>query len=147
MPQNSSYLMKHAFLVVTKLNALWVRMLRAKYKVVEVCPSTIERAACSYVWRSLGKVWHSFKDGVVWHLGNGRSVDFFHDIWILKLGKLKDHVLPGSTVPTASKVAEFVDEEGSWDWKILSTLFSHDVLNRIRVFYLPRDVFENDSCS
>lgn len=43
-------------------NALCV--LRSKYKVVEVCPNSITRLICSFVWRSLSKIWHLYCDKV-----------------------------------------------------------------------------------
>lgn len=63
IPQKYSYLMKLAFQMVTNLDTLWVRILRFKYKVVEICPD-IERIVCSYVWRSLGKIWGQLRDGI-----------------------------------------------------------------------------------
>lgn len=44
-----SYLMKLAFQFVTKLDTLWVRILRSKYKIFEVCPVKIDRSMSSYV--------------------------------------------------------------------------------------------------
>lgn len=56
LSQNVSYLMKLAYCFVTKVDALWVWVLRSKYKVLDVCPNRIVRTSCSFVWRSLAKV-------------------------------------------------------------------------------------------
>lgn len=50
------YLTKLAFQFVTNLDALWVHILRSKYKIEEVCPESLEKSVCSYVWHSLEKV-------------------------------------------------------------------------------------------
>lgn len=39
-------------------------------------------------------------------------MDFFWDTWISKLGKLQNFVIPGSFPPTASKVVDFVNDDG-----------------------------------
>lgn len=58
--QNTTYVMKLAFQLVSKVDTLWVRVVRAKYKIIEICPASNNRPVCSYVWRSLIKVWSSF---------------------------------------------------------------------------------------
>lgn len=73
VPQNTSYILKLAFSFVTKLDALWVRTLQAKYKIMDTCPSTIDRLVCSYVWRSLVKVWSLFRERFYWQLGMGEQ--------------------------------------------------------------------------
>lgn len=60
-------------------------------------------------------VWNNFKDGIVWRIGNGRTVDFFRDTWISKLEKLQDFVIPRSFPLTATKVVDFVNDDGNWD--------------------------------
>lgn len=92
IPQNKSYLMKLAFQLVTKVDALLVCVLRSKYKLVEIYP----RSVCSFVWHSLIKVWHLFCDNIYWSIGNGQVVRFFQDVWIPQLGPLHEYVLPGS---------------------------------------------------
>lgn len=87
-----SFLMKVAFQFVTKVDVLWVRVLRAKYRVNEICPTSIERQGCSYVWRSLSKIWSVFREQITWSVGNGDTVDLFHDDWIPPLGLLHSYV-------------------------------------------------------
>lgn len=69
--QNTTYLMKLAFLLVTKVDALWVHVLHLKYKVLETCPPRIDRTSCSYVWRSLSNIWNQAQDRIKWSVGNG----------------------------------------------------------------------------
>lgn len=56
LPQNASFLMKLAFNFVSRKLSLWVKVLRSKYKITEVCPQVITRARCSFIWRSLSKI-------------------------------------------------------------------------------------------
>lgn len=82
VPQNFSCLMKLAFNFVTKGSALWVSVLWHKDKVFEMCPVSIARTKCSFLWPSLMKVWSDFRDGIFWSIGNGRSVGLLRDVWL-----------------------------------------------------------------
>ncbi|KAA3472379.1 (+)-neomenthol dehydrogenase-like [Gossypium australe] len=54
--QNHSFLMKIGFSLVSKSNALWVRVLRAKYSWKDQFPYSISRNQCSHLWRALSKI-------------------------------------------------------------------------------------------
>lgn len=95
IPLNSSFLMKLVYQIVVK-KALWVRVMHSKYKMSDDCPISIDRANCSYVWRSLSKVWSQFKDRLCWSVRNGRSTRFLNDAWIPNLGPLANHLLPNT---------------------------------------------------
>ncbi|KAA3476669.1 LINE-1 reverse transcriptase isogeny [Gossypium australe] len=54
--QNTSFLMKIGFGLVSKSSALWVRVLRAKYGWKEQILDSINKSQCSHLWRSLSKI-------------------------------------------------------------------------------------------
>lgn len=54
--QNISFLLKLGFNIVANNEALWVRVLRSKYKMKEGLPDTIDRNNSSFLWRSLSKI-------------------------------------------------------------------------------------------
>lgn len=54
--QNEIFLLKLGFQLLTNTDALWVQLLRNKYKVHGIVPKSINRSNCSYIWRSLMKV-------------------------------------------------------------------------------------------
>lgn len=136
VPQNTAFMMKLAYQVVTKLDLLWVRILRSKYKLNEICPTKIDRQVCSFVWRSSSKVWPLFRDRISWSFGNGESVSFFFDIWIPNLGPLCVYILPGEIFKEKATVSEFVIDLGGWNWGVLRDLFSSNILDVIRQFIL-----------
>ncbi|KAH1106201.1 hypothetical protein J1N35_009969 [Gossypium stocksii] len=144
VPNNISYLMKLVYQIVTQLSELWVRVLRSKCKMVEVCPHSISRNACSYVWHLLAKVWEQFHHRLYWSLGNRKSVNFIKDGWIPRLGPLFDHLLPNTKVSIHMKVADFVDANGCWKWSELNNMFCTEVKEYIATCHPPNDAFGED---
>lgn len=64
--QNNSFLLKIGFNLITKDDALWVRILLSKYGWKEKIPSSISRSQCSHLWCSLSKVWTHLRDHLAW---------------------------------------------------------------------------------
>ncbi|KAH1107995.1 hypothetical protein J1N35_011763 [Gossypium stocksii] len=77
--QNSSFLMKIGFNLVSKSNVLWVRVLRSKYGWKEKLPDSIERSQCSHLWRSLSRIWTLLRENLVWSIGDRTSVRCWND--------------------------------------------------------------------
>lgn len=145
--QNTSYLMKLAFSFVTKIDALWVRVLCAKYKVVESCPKKIDRTPCSYVWRSLSKIWEQACDRFKWSIGNGQTASFALDDWVPSIGPLHRHIIPGMSILANVKVADFVTVDGNWDRMKLSLFFNKEILDRIVSCHPPPEELGEDICT
>lgn len=55
--QNKIFLLKLGYYLLSNTDALWVKVLRKKYNVQGVIPTSICRSKCSYVWKSLIRVW------------------------------------------------------------------------------------------
>lgn len=70
-----SFFMKLEFNFVTKPTALSIRVLCNKYKEEETCLISISRNICSYVCRSLSKIWDQFRDRVFGVLVMGVQLD------------------------------------------------------------------------
>ncbi|MBA0686233.1 hypothetical protein Goari_013845 [Gossypium aridum] len=146
VPQSTSFFMKLAYQIVTKPDTLWVRVLRSKYKMLDVCPLLVNRSNCSYVLRSISNVWDQFRKNLYWSLGNGRSVSFIQDVWIVDLGPLHEHLYSNVVILAHLKVADFVDPDGCWKWSKLRHYFSSEILDYIVVCHPPNDTLGNDTC-
>lgn len=87
MVQNSSFLMKLAYHLVSNTDALWTRVLKAKYKF----DSTYHRTNYSFVWRSLARVWPLLKEFILvgWEW---ESITASTDCWISERGALIEGV-------------------------------------------------------
>ncbi|KAK8537488.1 hypothetical protein V6N12_043650 [Hibiscus sabdariffa] len=104
--------------------ALWVRLLREKYKIQEFIPTSISRRSCSPLWRALSGSWEALLSNLAWTLGNGESVNFFSDIWVPALGPLSDYSkIPASAMSQIS-FASVLNEHGEWDVAKLSEVFT-----------------------
>lgn len=121
-------------------------MLRSKYNVYEVCPSTIGRPICSYVWRSLTKVWNLFRERVTWSVGNGSVVSFIQDDWIPSLGPLQKYLINGISIPRHATVSQFATANEGWNWAALNECFPKEVLACIAACHVPNEALGNDLC-
>ncbi|KAA3473211.1 LINE-1 reverse transcriptase isogeny [Gossypium australe] len=72
--QNNSFLMKIGFNLITKDNALWVRVLRKKYRLKEQLPEPFAKSQYLHLWRSLSKIWPFLCENLAWSMGNGTSI-------------------------------------------------------------------------
>lgn len=113
------------------MDRIWVRILHLKYKVTEICSNNIDRPLCSYVWRSIVKIWGLFRERIIQNVGNGNFVSFILDEWVPRLGKLQNYLLPGRMVASHTKVADFVTHEGCWNWLELEYYFPRNILEHI----------------
>ncbi|KAH1098664.1 hypothetical protein J1N35_015585 [Gossypium stocksii] len=91
--QNSFFLMKIGFNLVSQRNALWVRVLRAKYGWKEQFPDSIGKSQCSRLWMSLSKIWPLLRENLAWSIGDCDSARCWTDPWIPGFVKLSRGVL------------------------------------------------------
>ncbi|XP_016743202.1 uncharacterized protein [Gossypium hirsutum] len=54
---NTSFMMKMGFDIISNINALWVWVLRSKYGIPSGLPENVSRGRCSFLWKSIAKVW------------------------------------------------------------------------------------------
>ncbi|KAL4297341.1 hypothetical protein GQ457_12G020270 [Hibiscus cannabinus] len=80
--------MKIGYQMITSTSRLWVRVLRAKYKVVDAIPLTLHRTMGSRLWSGLCGIWDDLKDCISWNVCNGLHVDFWYDNWLGSFGQL-----------------------------------------------------------
>ncbi len=61
-------------------DALWVQMLRSKYRVEELMLVRETHQACgSHLWREVRSLWDEVCKGLTWSVGNGTVVRFWQD--------------------------------------------------------------------
>ncbi|KAK8665313.1 hypothetical protein V6N13_005483 [Hibiscus sabdariffa] len=103
-----------AFSILIDREALWVRFIRAKYKVVDDVPFKLKASNGSRLWKGLGMIWEDIRHNIVWRVGSGASVSFWFDCWIKDLGPLANHAMVrnAQSLPLSS-VADMVDMEGN----------------------------------
>ncbi|KAJ8900097.1 hypothetical protein K2173_024213 [Erythroxylum novogranatense] len=106
------------FLSISRPNfeRLQRQVLRCKYRVGDGIPDTINRHNCSFIWKSLMKVWEDLKGSVCWKVGNDQNIRFWHDCWIPHIGPLINFCTNPNVIDNDVRLCAMVDEYGRWDW-------------------------------
>ncbi|KAK5793327.1 hypothetical protein PVK06_034470 [Gossypium arboreum] len=73
LDQNIVFLLKLGYKLVSDDEALWVRVLRSKYRVNDPFPVSIAKAKSFFLWKSLSKVWNLLHDNLLWSVGDALS--------------------------------------------------------------------------
>ena len=90
------------------------------------CPS-----GGSYTFRSILHGRDLLREGVIWHIGDGSTVNIHHDPWIPRQGSLLP--LGAVFIPGIQKVADLLNLTGeTWDHTKLQAMFSVDDANDIK---------------
>lgn len=85
---NQTLIQKTAWRFITESDSLWVRFLKAKYRVGEDIWSFIAdrqhgSETWSYTWRCLVTACKLLSNGLKWRIGNGSRANFWTDPWLL----------------------------------------------------------------
>lgn len=112
----------------------WVKIITEKYFRSKNLFSYKSKPNQSWQFSRLLKLRNLFTQGIMWELGNGKSINFWTDKWILDIDLLP--YFNPTTTSINSKVADFIINK-QWDYtKLLSILPSY-VVKRICQIYIP----------
>ncbi|KAK5817762.1 hypothetical protein PVK06_022690 [Gossypium arboreum] len=90
--QNDALLMKFAFALITKMDHLWVQILRSKYKMDGLVPNKLKDKNVSRHWKGIGNVREDKRPSKEWlkvNSGGAREIDtrIAIDEWIRCYGR------------------------------------------------------------
>ncbi|KAE8688384.1 hypothetical protein F3Y22_tig00110987pilonHSYRG00164 [Hibiscus syriacus] len=111
--QNFALLFKICNALIQSPTALWITILREKYKLTTLSPDSNSKSCCSPLWRSLASIWPLFHRHIAWSLGNGETARLWHDLWVPLLGMLSAHASPLATLVNDLKVYDVVLPDAS----------------------------------
>lgn len=142
---NEAFMQKLGWNVLHKPDALWVRLLKAKYFPSSFLLSTAKVGA-SLTWQGLSSVRADLKSTVCISPRNGGSVDIRVDPWIPhQLGFLPDWQASSDHFLQLEFVADLVSPVSrDWDRVLLAALFSSTTVDDI-VTMLPPNPNVQDS--
>ncbi|KAL9411534.1 hypothetical protein AB3S75_045186 [Citrus x aurantiifolia] len=136
---NKALMMKIAWLIRTEPEKLVVRVLLSKYGF---SPTDTDHnfltSAGSPLWKAVGRAWEPTRRGLCWSIGDGMTVSFWWDCWVVNDHPLANLAL--SSIPSdisLQPVAQFTLLNGSWNWNKFSHLLPHHVLLRIASIMPP----------
>ncbi|KAF7803027.1 Transposon TX1 uncharacterized [Senna tora] len=107
-------------------DALWTRVLRAKYRAVV-------------------RNWCQVSDGIEWRVGDGKNTKLWMDAWVPNCGRLQDSVI--GTIPHLelhAVVVDYTTASGGWDWARFEYLLPDDVRARIVAIRPPSNLAPPD---
>jgi len=119
---NLAMLARQAWRILVFPDILCGQVLKAKYfphgSILQCKP----RDGISYTWRSILKGVELLKEGIIWRISNGESVNIWMDPWILHGSMRRPATSRGATVLT--RVAELMNPgTGGWDELLVQDVF------------------------
>ncbi|XP_025704008.1 uncharacterized protein [Arachis hypogaea] len=84
---NEAFLQKIIWRLVMEKESLWAQVILSKYgRRQDLRQNILSKQSDSDLWRSLAKVWGSFKDNIEFSIGNGRRIRLWIDPWLKNEG-------------------------------------------------------------
>ncbi|ONI00414.1 hypothetical protein PRUPE_6G087800 [Prunus persica] len=114
---NRSLLAKQCWRIMRNPNALWARILKARYFPECSFLDAKKGGRASWALSSLLVGRDIIEKGAYWQIGNGRSVSVWKDRWLMGYGSGKISPLPSSNRFTPLLVADLIDV-GNRSWNI-----------------------------
>ena len=112
--------MKLLWRLIKDDNSLWVRLVIKRYIKNSNLFTIKASKSASWQWRNLLRLRDTFKKGLRWHLGDGKSIRFWSNNWVCQ------HPLNSIIAPTPGTEACFVNHcisaSGQWNTPVLLSL-------------------------
>ncbi|KAF7844979.1 putative ribonuclease H protein At1g65750 family [Senna tora] len=144
--QNKAFMTKLGWGLVNQKDALWARVLRAKYKCGDDLIPTVRRInTASRLWKGIADSWKHVQEGMVWRIGDGKRVRFWSDPWLPNGSALCHYSLvPLSDVELDRVAADFVSASGGWEWGKFEFLLPNEICSLIAAVTPPSCVVQGD---
>ncbi|KAM2637494.1 hypothetical protein EV1_021984 [Malus domestica] len=128
---NQALLAKLGWRIHAKDSGLWSQIYQAKYlKGYSILdPKIHERTECSYSWKGILYGVNLLKKGMTWRIGNGESVKFWKDSWVLNV-PLMETIDVANISNIDCVVSEFL-RNGWWDIDKLRDVLPEDMVQKI----------------
>src|SRR5207237_2215158 len=118
----AAMLARQAWRILVFPGTLCAQVLRAKYFPGKSILEATAKDGISYTWRSILKGVQLLKEGLIWRIGDGRSVNIWRDPWIPRSSTRKVFMpLRGSLL---HMVADLINPiTGNWDKQLVKETF------------------------
>ncbi|KAE8728847.1 Pyrophosphate--fructose 6-phosphate 1-phosphotransferase subunit beta 1 [Hibiscus syriacus] len=107
---------------------LRLMVLRSKNKISDPQPDQIQPTRCSYVLRSLYRVWNLVHENVCWSLGDGRRTKSWTEAWIPGSNHLIEFITPNCHINLHAVVRDFVGVDDNWNLPLLRHYLDDEVI-------------------
>lgn len=128
---NTSFLLKLGFHLITKEKALWVQVLRSKYKLKKQIPTILTQGNCPPIWRGTAKVRPLLKVNLGWAIGTREVIQSWEDSWLPNTRPLKALARSLEGIPMVCYLKDTVFTDGSWNLQAFRDHLLEDVARKI----------------
>ncbi|XP_052484875.1 uncharacterized protein LOC128039968 [Gossypium raimondii] len=127
--QNKAFMRNLGINLINKVDDLWMKVLRTKYRVVDRFLQGICVNQSSYIWRSLMSVWETLRENVTWRVGDRCDVKFWTDSWFRGLGPLINYCTKAQPSFSDVSIYGMVTNDGDWNWYCFLGELSIDIIH------------------
>ena len=130
---NQALLARQAWRLISRPDSLCARVLRAKYYPQGNLVDTVFTGNPSPTWTAIVHGLELLKHGLIWRVGDGRSIRIWRDNWIPRATEFK--VIGPRGRSRLNRVSSLLDEHGTWDEALVRRTFppiDADVILRIK---------------
>ena len=107
-------LARQGWRLLTQPGTLCARVMQAKYYPDGRLLKKKVKDGISYIWRSILKGLELLKEGLIWRIEDGSSVNIREDLWISR--EVKPEVITQRNGSILTKVADLLNPgTGNWD--------------------------------
>jgi hypothetical protein len=118
---NQALLAHQAWRLIQRPDSLCARVLHANYYPQGNLLDTVFSGNPSPTWSAIVYGLDLLKEGMIWRIGNGRSVRIWRDNWLPRLEELK--VVSDKGRSRLVRVSSFIDDQGHWDEGLIHRTF------------------------
>ena len=134
---NQALLAHQAWRLITKPDSLCAKLLKARYYQNAKLEDTIFSRNASSSWTAISHGLDLLKKGLIWRVGNGRSIRIWRDNWIPRPFSYKPISLQGRC--RIRFVSDLLNPNGSWKVDLLQLHFLNaDVIEIMKIRASPR---------
>ncbi|GKV18865.1 hypothetical protein SLEP1_g29190 [Rubroshorea leprosula] len=134
---NQAFIAKLGWRIGKGDNALWCRVMQAKYLRGRNFMEAGNMVGASFIWRGIVKCRSVLQQGVRWRIGSGEKVCFWQDAWVgdapLISSSNEPHALPSLLV------SETINPDRDWNLELLHELVPAEIVEKIRAIPLSRN--------
>lgn len=136
---NKAMLAKQCWRFLTNTKSLAATMLKEKYfRHVELLDAKLGYCP-SVMWRSLWGSLNLIREGVSWHVGNGKRIKFWEDKWVVSTLTYRKIQAPANTVNRSAMVEDFIDTtKGEWRGDLLKEVLGEEEADTVKTIPISR---------
>ncbi|KAH1129507.1 hypothetical protein J1N35_000885 [Gossypium stocksii] len=108
-----------------------MKVLRLMYGVQSRLPKSLSRGCCSFLWRSLTKVWPLIRENLPWFVGDGKCINCWRDALFPNIGLLYKQIPSCSNLDMDCPLSNMITNDDSWNLNFFWLWVTEEIINKI----------------